>query len=388
MSAAHDSAGHELPSHAPSMKVVHMTSVHARNDVRILLKECASLQSAGHDVRLLVADGQGDGTASSVRIIDVGLRSRRRLARASLTGWRMYRAARRQRADVYHLHDPELLPWAVLLRMAGYRVVYDAHEHLADDILAKPYLSAWMMRMLVATAAPGELFMARRMSAVVAATPAILKRFSERARISVGVYNFPLEHELTRGGAWSYRKPQACYVGGVSVSRGVRELIMAAQFARTRIVIAGPLWDGLTEQTLSSVPGWNKVSYVGSLGRQVVGELMASSRVGLVTFLPTRSHVDSMPNKLFEYMSAGIPVVASNFPLWQSVVDRTGSGLCIDPTDPQAIAEAIDRLAEDDEFAARCGRNGMRAVTETYNWNGQAAKLIALYGQLAAPPRD
>jgi glycosyltransferase involved in cell wall biosynthesis len=219
---------------------------------------------------------------------------------------------------------------------------------------------------------------------VVAATPAILSRFSGRARVSVGVYNFPLEHELRRAGPWGHRQPQACYVGGVSISRGVRELIMAAQFAQSKIVIAGPLWDGLTEEKLAGIPGWDRVSYVGSLGRQAVGELMAASRVGLVTFLPTRYHVDSMPNKLFEYMSAGIPVVASNFPLWRTVVEQTGSGLCIDPTDPQAIAAAIDRLAENDDFAARCGRNGMQAVTENYNWNAQASKLIALYGQLAA----
>jgi len=367
------------------MKVVHMTSVHPRNDVRILLKECASLKAAGHDVTLLVADGQGQGSAGGVRIVDVGLRHARRLARALHTGARMYAAARRQRADVYHLHDPELLPWAVLLRMAGHRVVYDAHEQLADDILAKPYLSPWMMRVLVATVAPSELLMAGRMSAVVAATPAILDRFAGRTRISVGVYNFPLEHEFKRsGGAWGQRKQQACYVGGISISRGVHELIMAAQFARTRIVIAGPLWDGLTLDRLSRTPGWDKVSYVGPLGRQAVAELMASSRVGLVTFLPTRYHVDAMPNKLFEYMSAGIPVVASNFPLWKSVVEQTGSGLCIDPADPKAIAAAIDRLAEDDELAERCGRNGMRAVTGNYNWNGQASKLLALYGQLAA----
>jgi glycosyltransferase involved in cell wall biosynthesis len=366
------------------MKVVQMTSVHSRFDVRIHLKECRSLAAAGHEVTLLVADGEGPALAEGgVRIVDVGLRQKRRIRRAVLTGAAMWRAARRLRADVYHMHDPELLPWGVLLRLEGRTVIYDAHEHLADDILSKPYLSPGMMRVLVATVSPGELAMAGMMSAVVAATPAILARFAGHARNPVGVYNFPLAHELARAGDWSKREGRACYVGGISISRGIRQIAAAATHCRTQIVLAGPLWDGLTEQSLAATPGWDRLCYVGPLSRRQVGELMGAARLGIVTFLPTPYHVESLPNKLFEYMSAGIPVVASNFPLWKSIVEETGSGICVDPLDPQAIAAAIDRLAGDDEYAARCGRNGMASVAREYNWARQAEKLLDLYRRLA-----
>lgn len=364
------------------MKIVHFTSVHPRGDVRIFLKQCRSLLADGHDVTLLVADGQRNEFVQGVHIVDAGLRSKRRIARALFTGARVYWAARAMRADIYHFHDPELLPWAVLLRIQGYQVIYDAHEHVGDDILAKPYLSKTLARILAATIGPCEVLLARTMSAVVAATPGILERFAGRVRICAGVYNFPLENELQRSDAGSGRELLACYVGGISNTRGVRQLAQAAMFCRTKIVMAGPLWEGLTEESLAGVPGWDKVRYLGFVGRDEVARLMGSARVGVVTFLPAPHHVDSLPNKLFEYMSAGIAVVASDFPLWKSVVEQTRSGVCVDPCDPRAIAAAIDQLASDETFAAACGRNGMKAVAEEYNWSQQAIKLIGLYRRL------
>jgi glycosyltransferase involved in cell wall biosynthesis len=364
------------------MKIVQFTSVHPRGDVRIFLKECRSLLADGHDVTLLVADGQGNDLVQGVRVVDSGLRSRRRIARALFTGARIYRAARAMRADIYHFHDPELLPWAVLLRIQGCQVIYDAHEHVGDDILAKPYLSKRLARILAATIGPCEVLLARTMSAVVTATPGILERFAGRVRICVGVYNFPLENELQRSDAASSRELLACYVGGISNTRGVRQLAQAAAYCRTKIVMAGPLWEGLTQESLASVPGWDRVRYLGFVGRDEVARLMGSARVGVVTFLPAAHHVDSLPNKLFEYMSAGIAVVASDFPLWKSVVEKTHSGICVDPCDPRAIAAAIDRLAHDEAFATICGQNGMNAVAEEYNWNQQAVKLKELYRRL------
>ena len=195
------------------MKIVHMTTVHPRNDVRVLHKQCQTLASAGHEVSLLVADGEGDAQAGRVRIIDIGRRASRRLKRALVTGAAMYRAARRIGADVYHFHDPELLPWAALLRLGGQRVVYDAHEHLADDIMAKPYLSPRQKRLFGFTVAPLERFLAGRMSAVIGATPSIVARFEGRAPRTVGVFNFPLEEEMKGAPGPIAGRQRQCPVG-------------------------------------------------------------------------------------------------------------------------------------------------------------------------------
>ena len=376
----------ELPAQRSgiAVRVAHLTSAHSRGDVRIFLKECRSLAAAGFEVFLIVADGQGPALIDGVHIVDVGAKAGGRASRALRTAARVFAVARQLRADICHFHDPELLPWGLLLRLTGARVVYDAHEHVAHDILTKHYLPlpAALLRPLSFIVGRCELLAARGMNAIVAATPEILERFSKLPALSAGIYNFPLTEELLHNGSWDSRPQQACYIGGISVNRGVREMVAAAERCRTRIVLAGPLWDGLTADQACALPGWERIHYRGVISRHQVADLMGSSRVGIVTFLPVVNHVNALPNKLFEYMSAGLPVVASDFPLWRQIVTETGSGLCVDPSDPAAIAEAVDRLAGDAEFAAACGRNGARAVAGEFNWSAQAGRLVGLYQNL------
>ena len=120
----------------------------------------------------------------------------------------------------------------------------------------------------------------------------------------------------------------------------------------------------------------------GHLDRDGIGRLLAASRAGLVTLHPTVNHLDALPVKMFEYMAAGIPVIASDFPLWRGIVDGAGCGLCVDPRDPAAIAAAIDYLAGHPEIARRMGENGRAAVHARYNWRTESTKLIAFYAQL------
>ena len=125
--------------------------------------------------------------------------------------------------------------------------------------------------------------------------------------------------------------------------------------------------------------GWDYVDYHGYLERKAVCEVLGRSVAGLVTLHPTINYLDSLPVKLFEYMSASIPVIASNFPFWHEIVKGNECGLLVDPLNPSEIAQAIDRLARNPDQARSMGEKGRKAVEERYNWGVEEGKLLAMY---------
>jgi glycosyltransferase involved in cell wall biosynthesis len=369
---------------ASTIRVAHLTTVHQRHDVRIFQKECLSLARHGYEVHLLVADGKGDESLQGVRLHDIGAVSGR-LRRMLLQPWRMWRAARRLSASVYHFHDPELLPVGLLLRWAGAEVIYDSHEDVPRAVLSKYYIRPWLRRSVATVFELFENFAARRMSAVVAATPHIAQRFSALNRRSLDINNFPLQSELEAPCEPKGDARTVCYVGGIGRIRGAVEMISALEHLDVRLILAGPIESASTEATLRGLAGWSKVDYRGTVSRAAVREIMSESRAGLLFFHPEPNHVDAQPNKMFEYMSAGLPVLASNFPLWRSLLEASGTGVCADPMDVAAIAAAIGGLLDDPERATAMGARGRDAVAHRYQWGFEEIKLCELYGALSVP---
>lgn len=366
-------------------KVAHLTSAHSRFDIRIFLKQCTSLAADGYEVSLVVADGRGDEQRDGVAILDVG-KSNGRLARMIGASRRVLMRALSVDADIYHLHDPELLPAGIVLKLRGKRVIFDAHEDLPKQILSKPYLKPIVRKPVSVAVSVFERFACRYFSAVIGATPSIRDKFKGMGIPAVDVYNFPLPGELEAEASWGEKEREVCYVGGVAAIRGVREIVAATGLARAdvKLNLAGKFSETTVKAEVEKMPGWARVNELGFLSRPEVRSVLGRSVAGLVTFLPEPNHIEAQPNKMFEYMSAGLPVIASNFPLWREVVEGNDCGVCVDPLAPQEIANAIDHLVENPETARRMGENGRRAVQERYNWNIEKQKLLALYATLSS----
>lgn len=361
------------------MKVVHLTSAHPRYDSRIFLKQCQTLAEAGHEVTLIVADGLGNERKSAVQILDVGAPSGR-LQRAVLSSRAVVRQGLEIDGDIYHLHDPELLPGALRLKRSGKRVIFDSHEDVSKDILTKPYLPPALRKMIAGGFGAFERFVCKRIDHVIAATPTIREKFVAVGISSTDIKNFPIIHELESDTIWSQKANQICYVGGIAAIRGLHEMVAAMAFCRhgTRLALAGEFSEDLRQSVLAQ-EGWRYVDELGQLPRAGVKETLARSFAGVVTLHPTTAYLSSMPIKMFEYMSAGIPVIASDFPLWRDIIEKEDCGLCVDPLDPASIARAIDWLASNPDRAQRMGHNGRMAVHDVYNWHKEAKTLIRLY---------
>jgi glycosyltransferase involved in cell wall biosynthesis len=364
--------------------------VHRAFDTRIFHKECKTLAMAGYDVTLIAPHAEGDLTQDGVKLRAVRPPRNRRERILSTVG-AVYRAAVRENAEIYHFHDPELMPVGGLLKLRGKRVIYDVHEDYAGTMRGKMWLPSVFQNVAAMAVSAGEAAFSAACDSVIAATPTIASKF--RARKTQLVQNFPWKNELRRSDASPYetREPIAVYVGALADQRGLREMRdavkMAALEVPVRLVTAGAVIAGASAE-LEDDRENGLVEHLGMLNRPQVAQLLARAKIGMVLLHPTGNYINAQPVKLFEYMSVGLPVIASDFPLWRRIVKSSGCGLLVDPLDPAAIAGAMVWLLRHPAQAAEMGRNGERAVAETYNWERESERLISAYAHLETSGRS
>jgi glycosyltransferase involved in cell wall biosynthesis len=367
------------------MKVCHFTSVHSWNDIRIFQKECISLAKEGHEVHL-VAGNCKDDFVHGVNIHSVKLEHKSRLDRMWKSSKLIYQKALSIDADIYHFHDPELLRFALKLKRRGKIVFYDAHEDLPKQIKGKYWINKYLRGLVAFTIRVFENYICKRIDGVLTATPFIAERFAKVNKNTIDINNFPKLNELENSTPWSEKKNFICYIGGISEIRGLSQVVDTLELqSQFQLQLAGPISKGSNnfDQVLMSKKGWEQVNYLGVIDREGVKKVMSESKAGIVTFLPLPNHVDAQPNKMFEYMSAGIPVIGSHFPLWKEILEKNNCGICIDPEKPEEIAKALQIIANDDEFAQKMGRNGREAVLKTYNWEAETIRLLSFYSKFS-----
>jgi glycosyltransferase involved in cell wall biosynthesis len=361
--------------------VVHVSSAHPYTDNRIHYRECRTLADAGFEVTLIAVESELAGQATDVKV--VRLPRRRRLKRMVWSSFQAVRLALRSKARIVHLHDPELIPYIPMLRLAGRTVVFDAHEDLPAQVLDKPYTTRWT-RGALSAAAHALLFVASRANLVVAATEKIAERFP--AGKTILVHNYPplREEESELSGA-DQRRDVAVYIGGMAPIRGIVEVLASVaqpEFpSGWELHLAGPASpDALA--LIEAATGSGRVVYHGQLAPLAARDLLLTAKVGLVTFSDNAAHRDSLPTKLFEYFAAGLPAVASDFPLWRNIIGAIEAGVLVDQTDPADIARAIAQYADSEELWATHSANARRAAVEVLNWAPEGAALVAAYEDL------
>jgi glycosyltransferase involved in cell wall biosynthesis len=362
-------------------------------------KEARSLTEAGHAV-IVVAEASRTLPDAESRDGYHVVRVVRPLARVPLLRFiayrrRLVRELVRTRPEVLHAHDSDTLePVAAAARRLRIPFVYDAHELWLGQLRrgrSRIYWSLFLtyfrlvQRMLVPRAA-----------AVITVSPAIasrLERAYDLAQVHV-VPNYPEAdgvavpidlRSLPGGDVIPAEAPIVLYVGAIMPGRGIEELLAAMrEVPEAHLVLLG--YGFLLEQIRALVREQGlaeRVHFLGPVPPKQVVSYSASADVGVSPlFASAPSYALSLPNKLFQYMAAGLPVVASELPQVRDVVEGNAAGICVDTSQPSLIAAALRSILEDPQGAARMGSAGREAVLRTYNWKTAARELLATYAYL------
>ena len=365
-------------------RVAIVTTVHRPFDTRIFHKQAVSLAAAGYDV-VLIQRGEAPEVVKGVRVMPLPT-ARNRYVRVTWNCWLALRAAIATKATVYHLHDPELIPVGLVLKVLGKTVVYDVHEELSL-VNDRAYIPAWARRPLSWILGSVEALAGRFFDHIVASTYMIAESFPA-AEVTL-IRNTPRLDELAECGQMPFanRPRQAFCAGGMAHYNGI-DLMVAAMAAvpdepSSRLVLGGEFLSVEDRERVLSAPGSERVDFLGWLDRPALMREMGRSRVGLVLYRRTENSLRGDPIKLYELMGSGLPVIVSDMPRWRDLVLKNNCGIMVDPENAAACAAALSRILDDPEEAEAMGRRARATILADYEWSVDEARLLGLYEQLS-----
>lgn len=375
-------------------KFVHIAYSHAPDDVRILKKECKSLVNFPNaEVIYITSDRNCNSleynTEHEVQVIIVPIRGKRII--------RFIRYLKDIKtilleldADIYHIHEPWLLPLVNLLKRRKKKVVFDSHEFYYDQFKSR---QGFISNLFATVYSKYEDCICKKIDAVIFPCTKMGKNvFEGRCKRSVQIDNYVILNEniIPHEFLIDSFNPILCYAGTISESRGLTNTIRAAYRANTKLLLAGSFSSESYKMKLKRMKEFNCVEFFGVCTSKEVDAIYNNSTVGTALLLPEGQYyiVDNMSTKVYEYMQKKMPVIISSSPFVQSVMKDYKFGICVDPENIDEIVEAINFLKNNPAEAKMMGEEGRKAVLEKYNWNKEEKKLFNLYGELLAEKNE
>ncbi len=379
-------------------RFVLFSSAESAFEPRLFYKIAQTARRAFADV-VVIAQAEKDDVVNGVGIIALH-RPRNRLSRIVGLSWRAVRRARRERATLYQMTDPELLPWAPVLQSLTRRpVVFDLREYHAERIREKQWLP-WVLREPAARLyATTERLVVRRLAGCLAVNDDLATRLrSSGCRHVAVVPNYPpleLFAEIRRDSEIEARRGDErwiVYSGALAQSRGISIAVEALallihEFPGTRLLLIGGFDSAAYRAEIDElvrVRGVGEhVTCIGPIPHDKVPAYLAASDVGLCLLQPEhRRYHETEPVKYFECAAAGIAQVVSDLPALRRLVEKNENALLVDPTSATAVADAIACLLREPETRRALGERGRKAFLAEYNWSVAAERLISLYEEV------
>lgn len=358
--------------------ICHISTVHPPFDTRVFHKECVFLQEKGYETYLMVT-ADFEQIVRGIHILPLPEAGNRFIRIFRNTFIALFKAIR-LKADLYHFHDPELMLVGIILRIFGQKVVYDVHEDVPVQILAKKWLGPLHIRRLVSYVIKIlERSCALCFNAVVAATDTIAANFPKRNMIILKNYSDIVLIDSAKSVLKKTDSRIIIYVGCLTRERGINELISAMKHVDN----GAELWllgrwknEQFKKECLNNTDK-NRIKYLGYKPLLEVYSYMKAADVAVTVLHPISNYLNSLPVKTFEYMACSLPIVMSNFPDWQE--NFSANSLFVNPYEPIEIAGAINKLLGDRVLRGSLGKAGRQMIEQQYSWQSESKKLADLY---------
>jgi glycosyltransferase involved in cell wall biosynthesis len=366
-----------MPDTIQPIRICHLTSSHRALDTRIFNREAISLYQAGYIV-VVVGRHPKQEILEGVNIIPLTTKSSNRLRLLI----EILKIALRQRAAVYHFHDPDLILVGLILKLLGKKVIYDVHEDYEQNILSHGRVGKIFRNPASLVFRWIECLASSLFDFMIVADTNIEGKFKKEKteRISnAPPKRFVQAKRIRADDAFAFR---VVYLGLVSKPHGIGEMLDALNRLKHKDSIELHLIGDSASELQKLWVGNRQVVFHGRVPWEQMHKMLADADVGLLLYQPTPAHrhfTGEGNTKLFEYMGSGLPIIYSDFPKLRKLIEPIGCGIPVDPTDPQKIAEAIDELFESPERRAALGAKGRLAVQEQYNWEVEEQKLLKVY---------
>lgn len=375
------------------IRICILTSSHCPNDPRIFSREARTLSDAGYDVIILSQMGKNT-TEHGVKIVGYGLPPQKILSRTErvfgITKTRLLRDAFHLKADVYHLHEPDLIPFGLALEsFTKAKRIYDVHENYPLAIRRKKWIPKVLRSIFAHTDRQLEYLAQHFFEGIIAASEDIVSRFANHPNCMV-IHNFVSKSLVSDQSFEKRRFSKNSYsvicTGELSEDRCILELINAIaelnQEFCVNLKLIGRFESETFRRKVESTDGYQYVDFLGWLPsrQEVINELYKAD----VSFLcvksnPNQAVAATRSNRLFESMATGLPVIVSDFPEWEKIIKSVGCGITVDPLSVSDIKSSLADLFADPDLRRRMSLKGIQAVQETYNWEAESQRLLSFY---------
>ncbi len=368
-----------------NIKICHLSSVHFALDTRIFYRMCNTL-SKHYKVTLIAVHPQKE-IKHNIQIIPFR-RYHNRVFRV-VFGWLiMFSKALKINAKIYHLHDPELIPCGLLLKLLGKKIIWDVHENIAEDIFDKPWLKNQKLAFSI-------FHFFEKKACKYFYLLLAEKSYEKHYKDLTSNYSIILNYcDLTFFKKLEQKKydqgKNLFYIGIILENRGILQIIEAIhilnkQGEKFHFHCVGELYNDLYFKILNLPYYFEIKDQLHFYGRKSLEDgyaLAKNMNIGLCIIWPMSNSKESYPTKLFEYMAIGLPIITSDFPLYKSVVEENKTGFCVNPFSATEIANAILNIHRDAEKSKQMAEKCKTIVENKYNWNSEISTLLNVYSQL------